>query len=384
MISIPGSIPIHIFPFFWFLILMIGWINSASIQGTVIWAIVIFISVLIHEYGHALTAVAFGQKAEIELFGFGGLTKREGKHLKRWKEFIIILNGPLAGFLLVFLSAVLIGWIHAGEKKILLYALKVAFNVNLFWTILNLLPVLPLDGGHLLRVLLEGAFGVKGLKIAYFVSMLLAAVIGCYFFLTQELFIGAVFLMMAFEGYRSWTDVKELSSDDLNQELQRLLKEGIKDLQEGRQQEAWDKFAWVREHVSKGLLYVTATQYAARLLAEQGKLKQAYDWLLPLKNRLSPDYLFLLQQLAYQMQEWEETVKIGEQLYQQVPSSEVPLLTALSYAIMGQAKQAVGWLRCAAQMGVPNLGQILAKREFDAIRQTEDFQSLLRTLNLSH
>lgn len=381
MISIPGPIPIQIFPFFWFLIIMIGWLNSASIIGTAIWALVIFISVLFHEYGHALTAVAFGQKAEIQLVGLGGLTKREGKHLKRWKEFLIILNGPLAGFLLAFLSAFLIYWMGAGEKRSLVaYAFEVAFNVNLFWTILNLLPVLPLDGGHLLRVLLEGAFGVRGLKLACLISLVLAFVLGLYFFLIQQLLIGALFLMMAFEGYRSWSDVKELSSDDLNQELQRLLKEGIEDLEEGRQQEAWDKLTWVRGHVSKGLLYVTATQYAARLLAEQGKLKQAYDWLLPLKKRLSPDYLFLLQQLAYRMQEWEETVKIGEQLYQESPSAEVPLLTALSYAIMGQAKQAVGWLRCAAQMGIPNLQQIVAKREFDAIRETEDFQSWVRSL----
>ncbi len=381
MISIPGPIPIRIFPFFWLLILMIGWINSASLLGTAIWAVVIFISVLFHEYGHALTAIAFGQTAEIQLVGLGGLTKREGKHVKRWKEFLIILNGPLAGFLLAFLTILFIPWVAAREKhSLLLYALEVAFNVNIFWTILNLLPVLPLDGGHLLRVLLEGAFGVRGLKITCFVSMLLAAVIGGYFFLIQQLLVGALFLMMAFEGYRSWIEVKGLSSEDLNQELHDLLKEGIADLEEGRQQEAWEKLTWVRGHVSKGLLYVTATEYAARLLAEQGKLKQAYDWLLPLKNRLSPDYLFLLQQLAYRMQEWEETVKIGEQLYSQAPSAEVPLLTASSYAIMGQAKQAVGWLRCASQMGISNLQDILAKREFDAIRQTEEFQSWLRTL----
>ncbi|MCE2982169.1 MAG: M50 family metallopeptidase, partial [Parachlamydia sp.] len=97
MIYIPGKIPIRIFPFFWLLIVMIGWLNTQSIPETAIWAAVIFISVLIHEFGHALTAVAFGQEAEISLVGLGGLTKREGPTLAKWKDFIIVLNGPLAG-----------------------------------------------------------------------------------------------------------------------------------------------------------------------------------------------------------------------------------------------------------------------------------------------
>ena len=39
-----------------------------------IWVFVIFISILVHEFGHALTACYFGQKPRIELVAFGGLT----------------------------------------------------------------------------------------------------------------------------------------------------------------------------------------------------------------------------------------------------------------------------------------------------------------------
>ncbi len=105
MISIPVRIPINIHAFFWVLILMIGWLNSGSIPGTAIWAAVILVSVLIHEYGHAITAVAFGQIAEINLVGLGGITRRSGGgDLPRWRDFLIVLNGPLAGFALFFLS----------------------------------------------------------------------------------------------------------------------------------------------------------------------------------------------------------------------------------------------------------------------------------------
>jgi stage IV sporulation protein FB len=378
MISIPGRIPIHIFPFFWILILMIGWLNSATLMGTMVWSVVILISVLIHEYGHALTALAFGQTAEISLVGLGGLTKRDGPKLAKWKEFIIVLNGPLAGFMLFIVAYQLLGLV--GERKsVLAYGIEVAVNVNLFWTILNLLPVLPLDGGHLLRILLEGAFGLKGLKLAFFASIVLAVLIALYFFLIQQVLMGALFFMLAFESYRAWADVKSLSPQDTDQQLQDLIKQGIEELKAGHPQDALAKFTYVRQQAPKGVLYVNATQYAARILVEQGHLKQAYDWLFPLKNRLSADYVRLLQQLAYRTQEWEEAVKIGQEAYQLEPSVDIALTNALSYAIIGEATPAVGWLRCAIQLGLQNVQQIIAKREFDAIRDSTVFQTWLKS-----
>lgn len=378
MISIPGRIPIHIFPFFWLLILIIGWLNSASILGTAIWAGVILISILIHEYGHALTALMFGQKAEINLVGLGGLTKRQGPPLDRWKEFLIIFNGPLAGFMVFILAYQLLSIV--GEKKsIAIYALDVAIHVNLFWTLLNLLPVLPLDGGHLLRILLEGAFGVHGLKGAFLVSIILATLVGLYFFFTQQVLMGALFFMLAFESYRAWADVKSMTPQDSDHDLQNLIKEGVEELKIGHSQEALEKFSFVRNQAPKGILYVTATQYAARILAEQGHFKQAYEWLYPLKNRLSIDYLNLLQQLAYRIQEWEEAIKIGEQAYQQEASIDTAVINAMSYAIMGKAIPAVGWLRCAVQLGMRDVQRIIEKREFDSIRDSDAFQKWLKS-----
>src|SRR6187399_803252 len=103
MITIPGKIPVHIYPIFWLLALLIGWLYSFTILGAVILGFVVFISVLVHEYGHALSALAFGQQSFIELVGLGGVTQRQGKRLSLGKEFIIILNGPLAGLALAIL-----------------------------------------------------------------------------------------------------------------------------------------------------------------------------------------------------------------------------------------------------------------------------------------
>lgn len=377
MLTIPGKIPIHIHPLFWVLILMIGWINTNTFAGTMIWAVVIFISVLLHEFGHAMTANAFGQRSEISLVGMGGLTTRQGRHVNKWKEFLIVLNGPLVGLLLfacLYLFAPK-GLVNPYIK----YGLKVAIEVNLFWTILNLLPVWPLDGGHLLRIVLEGIFGFKGTKVALVISLLFAGVVGLIAIIFQQLFIGAIFLMFAFESYRAYADLKGVSHHDADGNLQAQLKDALKDSSEGRQQEALSKLVALREKVKSGMIFVVATENIARILAEKGQLKQAYEWLRPVQNLLSNEYLILFQSIAYRLEEWEDAARIGIKAYQQEPSVEVALTNALSYAVMGMVNPAIGWLRCAVQLGYPSLNHLIQRREFDSIRHTPEFQAWLKS-----
>lgn len=376
MITIPGRIPVHIYPFFWLLILAIGWLSSETIYGTLIWAGVILISILVHEYGHALTARAFGQEAEISLVGMGGVTKRRGDKIKKWKEFLVILNGPLFGFvlfLIIYRFQVLLSPEHA---KTLSYAVQVSLYVNLFWNVLNLLPILPLDGGHLMRLVLEGFFGVNGLKAAVLISIVIAALVSLFLFLDQSFLGGALFLILSFESYRSWTELKYMTPQDANTRLQDVLKEAQKDLEEGRQEQALSKLFYLREQVKKGVLFVISTQLIARILANQGHFKQAYEWLLPIQNQLSNDFLRLLQQLAFRLQEWEQVVRVGTIAFHKDPLADTALLNALSSAILGKVKPAVGWLHSAIQAGLKNVSSVLMKREFDSIRETPEFQSL--------
>ncbi len=382
MISIPGKIPIRISPFFWLLIFMIGWLSSGSLVGTLIWAVVITISVLIHEYGHALTALAFGQQAEISLVGLGGLTRRVGGRLKSWQEFLIVLNGPVAGFLLFILAYRMQALLHpvfqGGRLLLLDYALEAAIFINLIWSILNLVPIQPLDGGQLLRIILEKFFGFRGIKVSFLISVILASFLCIFFFLEQQFLAGALFLMMAFEGYRAWAELKTMSPQDTNEHLQEMLKQAQEDLKAGRHNEAFSKLLYLREQTKEGVLFVLTTQYIARLLAEQGQFKQAYDWLLPIEYQLAPDYLFLLQQLAYRLQDWNQVVRIGSRAYREEPRVDIALLNALSYGIMGQVTPAVGWLRSAIQIGLPHASDVMNRREFDAIRDSAEFQALFR------
>jgi membrane-associated protease RseP (regulator of RpoE activity) len=194
-----GKIPVRIEPHFWVLALLIGYLSSYSIIGTALWVVVIFYSVLFHELGHALTALYFGQKAQITLQISGGVTEREGEALPLWKEFFIVFNGPAFGFLL-FGLALQMTETFSQMPPWLLYILGATIFVNLYWTLLNLLPIQPLDGGKLLMIVLGGAFGPFGITFSYVIGVVVACLASLYFFTKGFLFAGAIFLFFAFEG----------------------------------------------------------------------------------------------------------------------------------------------------------------------------------------
>lgn len=374
MLSIPGKIPIRIFPFFWILIAIIGWISSGgTIQGTAIWAFVILFSVLIHEFGHALTALAFGQEAHIDLVGLGGVTHRNGPKLKLWQEFLIVLDGPLAG--VVLLCAAYFIWNQYGNSlpASVNYALNITVYANIFWTVINLLPVHPLDGGRLFSIILESILGVRGVKIALFLSSLVGLLMSILFFYLQFFLGGALFLMLAFESYRAWQGSLAISDKDEDQALKQLLDNGKEYFKHGRLDDAQRNFEEIRDASSSGVIYNTATELLAVLLQKQGLYREAYAILGPISKKISPESLRVYQQVAYQSGAWQEATKIGERAYQTFPTYDIALINAFSYGLLGEARPAIGWLQRALSDGLPNIKAILSKQEFDKIRSSSPF-----------
>lgn len=375
MIRIRGFIPIHIYPIFWILCIAIGLLNSASIFGIFIWVGIVFISVLIHEYGHALTAIFFGQHAHIDLLGFGGLTHRHGKKLKKWQDFFVVLNGPLFGLLFGLLFFSLQYFIDPSQIALRYYIKSIA-NINFFWTILNLLPVQPLDGGHLLNITLEGAFGVRGLKISLFISMFLAGIMTLAGFLSGQIFIGIIFFMFAFENYRLFQNSLPLTDFDQDSVLQNILKSAKKEVSVGNLEGALTDLQEIRRVSKTGETYQTATVLMAEVLEQLGKYKQAYLELLPIVSKLQPESILFFQKLAFHSGEWKSAAKSGVKAYQSFPSYEVALLNALSYSLMHEETAAIGWLNCAIRDGLPNIRAILTKSEFDNIRNNTAFKDI--------
>lgn len=372
-----GSIPIRVQPFFLILIFLIGWLSTQSIPLSFVWAFVIFISVLVHEMGHALTARSFDQKVMIELFGMGGVTYRQGPPLRKWQDFAIVFNGPLAGFALAAAAYLLLKTVGINSNGLLSYLLIVTFNVNIFWTVINLLPVHPLDGGHLLRILLEGMIGFRGTQAALLLSTLIGLGLSIAFFMIYFWIAGALFFMFTFESFRKFQSTLQFSRNDQSEELQALYKEAEEARRSGRDERALALYEELRRKTGEGVLYMGASESAAQILVNLGRLKEAYAIMQPISKKLSANSLFLLHQLAYELGEWKEAVKIGKQVFQQRPEYETAAVNSLSHAALGETEPAVGWLRAAIDAGLPNLSELLRKKEYDSIRDSDQFKKFV-------
>jgi Zn-dependent protease len=146
--------------------------GDQTIQSVAIWIAVVFVSVLWHELGHALVARAFGHNAEIELYAMGGVTRHRGAAAGfTWgRSALISLAGPVAG--LVLGGAVWMAARHLSlDSEEAQEAVRSALWVNVGWSLVNLLPVLPYDGGNVMRAALGAATGGGGALAAQGVSL---------------------------------------------------------------------------------------------------------------------------------------------------------------------------------------------------------------------
>jgi Zn-dependent protease len=140
------GVPVHVRIGFFIVPLLLA-AEGTSFSSLLMWVAVVFVSVMLHEMGHALVARAYGAHPSITLYALGGLTRYEAR-MSRAQTALISLAGPGAGFVLGFAVLLLTQPLHlAGAGK------EFAFNlmyVNIGWGVMNLLPVLPFDGGQLL------------------------------------------------------------------------------------------------------------------------------------------------------------------------------------------------------------------------------------------
>jgi Zn-dependent protease len=129
------------------------------------WMVVVFISVLVHELGHAVAFRAFGYPSTVQLIFFGGVTTPATDAPLSWgKDVVSTLAGPLFGAtlgLVCLWASRSVGW-----SEDLTSALRLAALANAGWAVLNLLPVLPMDGGRVSRAILARLFGRRGVVLA--------------------------------------------------------------------------------------------------------------------------------------------------------------------------------------------------------------------------
>jgi Zn-dependent protease len=141
---------VRVHPLFWVIALLFGshWLD-AGVQYALTWVAIVFVSILVHELGHALAYRRFGADSHIVLYAFGGLAVPWSAVRSRWQRIVVSLSGPGAQFLLcgaVYGSNEAFHW--AGGSILLALTYAQLIFINLYWAIFNLLPVWPLDGGQ--------------------------------------------------------------------------------------------------------------------------------------------------------------------------------------------------------------------------------------------
>ncbi len=119
-------------------------------------ALLLFVSVLLHELSHSLTAKAKKIGVEsITLFFFGGVSGIKKEEMKPSSEFVMAVAGPLFSFVLAGIFYLLFRW----DGNVIITAItKYLFQLNLILGIFNLVPGYPLDGGRALRAILYAYF----------------------------------------------------------------------------------------------------------------------------------------------------------------------------------------------------------------------------------
>lgn len=219
------DIPISISPTMWLVLALLGGgmglANASDLMPVAIFVIAGFLSLLVHELGHALVGRALGGgHPQIHMSYLGGVCHNPDGRWTRAGGIIMTAAGPLASLAVGFLAVVLLGAIlhnfplafrfawavispaagisapdaleiaSSGLHMVLLDLIGDTVFVSFWWSVLNLLPVYPLDGGQIMGGLMNSArrlhmwsmvIAVLCLVLALMFNFLLPALFMIYF-----------------------------------------------------------------------------------------------------------------------------------------------------------------------------------------------------------
>lgn len=194
--------PVTVEPWFWLTSFLLGRglsvSNGSDLALVLIWMVVVFVSILVHELGHAMAARNYGAYPEIRLHGLGGLTIMPAGYFNRAQSIFVSAAGPMAGLALGGLVW-LIDKAYPPHSDPLIALVGMLMWVNFFWTFVNLLPILPLDGGQILRDLL----GPGRHQIASWIGVLCAAGAAIWAFNMGRIFLAIMMLFLAYGNFQN-------------------------------------------------------------------------------------------------------------------------------------------------------------------------------------
>lgn len=241
------GIPIQIQPFFWLVAVFFSpFVTVRSdvedprllLFGLLAWTAAWLLSFIVHEMGHALTiSRLYGAKPRIVLYGFGGVTLWNPYYTRfpgNGGNMLVAFAGPGAELLTALLLAGLLalcgvsvefgldafgpipipaihaditGALRASSLSAAFAAVTLDIFLNsfiwmgLFWSVLNLLPVQPLDGGCIARAFMERVSPRSGITVSLYVSLFLAVMLAVFCAMERNFFMAFFFFLFARNNY---------------------------------------------------------------------------------------------------------------------------------------------------------------------------------------
>ncbi|MDR3196950.1 MAG: site-2 protease family protein [Planctomycetaceae bacterium] len=225
--------PIRINPLFWVVITLLGMPReitnlSVALLELAIWVLAAFVSILVHELGHALVfRHVYRVPSQIIFYGMGGATIPFMPHQRRYGfkgllyEIFLFAAGPLAGFVLagcfsvpalfIFLAINRDGQFFfneglgvAGLSVLIIIAsfMQMVIIISILWGIFNLLPIYPMDGGHISREIFSFFSFRNGVANSLILSMITAIIFALLAFRFGQPFMAILFAYFAYQNYQ--------------------------------------------------------------------------------------------------------------------------------------------------------------------------------------
>jgi Zn-dependent protease len=191
------GVPVRVHPLFWLLSALLGFnaVQNMLVQENrpwvvallLVWIACVFVSILLHEFGHVAAGLLFGARGHIVLYSFGGLAIGSSDLPRRWQRVIVYAAGPAVQLVLWGgLQLVMRTWpdrfpdpgfalLLEDRTGALLGAMMwMLLEINLWWPVMNLLPVWPLDGGKISREVFDWFMPGRGVRTSLGLSLTVA------------------------------------------------------------------------------------------------------------------------------------------------------------------------------------------------------------------
>jgi stage IV sporulation protein FB len=200
-----AGIPVHVQPVFFVISGLFGLrYIDLGVDVVLIWMAASFISILVHELGHGISLKVFGQPSAIVLHGFGGVTISPRRQVSKARSIIVSLAGSLTALVVLWLPSrtYFNAALESGDlfdlPKVAFFGVQFLAFQNLWWSIANLLPIRPLDGGNVTAELF-------GLSQARRISIG-AAILGAVWAFTHDQSYAGFFAL--FLAFNNWQEIR--------------------------------------------------------------------------------------------------------------------------------------------------------------------------------